>query len=152
MTSPKKEASKTAKKKPATRKKKELTMDQKTEAYTKQALKLIEEEKLVFIEDVVAFMPITRGTFYNHGLHNLDSIREAIDNNKIRTKHNMRQDWLQADSAPLQLGLYKLLGTRDERLALSNSVENNIVQNITVSDMSTEDIEKKKAELREKLG
>jgi len=148
MTTPKKEQSKTPKKKaPVKRKKKELTLEQKAEAYTKQALKLIEEKALVFIEDVVAFMPISKRTFYYYGLHELQDIREAIDNNKICTKHNMRQDWLQSDSAPLQLGLYKLLGTRDERLALSNSVENTIVQNITVSDMSAEDIEKKKKEL-----
>ena len=127
-------------------------MSYDTDKLEQEALEAIEKYRLFFIEDVVVYVSCSRATFYNHGLDKLDTIREAIDNNKIRTKHNMRQDWLQADSAPLQLGLYKLLGTRDERLALSNSVENNIVQNITVSDMSTEDIEKKKAELREKLG
>jgi hypothetical protein len=152
MTNPKKEQSKTPKKKaPVKRKKKELTFEEKTEEYKAQALKLIEEKALVFLEDVVAFMPICKKTFYNYGLHDLHEIREAIDNNKVCTKHNMRQDWLQSDSAPLQLGLYKLLGTREERLALSNSVENTIVQNITVSDMSAEEIEKKRAELLEKI-
>ena len=45
---------------------------------------------ILFITDLVAFLPISRATFYNYGLDKLDILKEAIDNNRIRTKQALR--------------------------------------------------------------
>lgn len=80
----------------------------------KQALAAIREHNLFFIEDVVAFLPCTKGTFYNKGLHELDAIKEALETNRIKVKNGLRAKWYKNDNATTQIALYKLLGSEDE--------------------------------------
>lgn len=80
----------------------------------KQALAAIREHNLFFVEDVVAFLPCTKGTFYNKGLHELDAIKEALETNRIKVKNGLRAKWYKNDNATTQIALYKLLGSEDE--------------------------------------
>ena len=68
---------------------------------------------------MVAFLPFTRKTFYDHELHKSDTLKEAIENNKIKTKHELRKDWKTNKAPVLQIALYKLIGTAEERQALN---------------------------------
>ena len=52
----------------------------------KQSLQLIEEMELTFIDDLAAFLPCSRSTFYNKGLHLNKEINEALGVSK--TKHS----------------------------------------------------------------
>lgn len=90
----------------------------------KKALEVIEKEKCQFIEDVVTFMPCSKDTFYKYlpiGSDELDEVKEKIAENRIKIKHTLRKKWLDSDNASLQMGLYKLIGTEEERRALSQS-------------------------------
>ena len=90
------------------------------------ALKVIKEKGLVFIDEVCVFMPISRATFYNHGLDKFDTIRDAINGKKISIKHQIREDW--RDGNPTEkVALYKILGNEDERSALNGNNQNNQV-------------------------
>lgn len=85
------------------------------------ALEAIIKNKLMFVEDVVAMMPISKQTFYNHGLDEFDDIKEAMNKNRIDMKRGLRVKWYKSDNATAQIALYRLLGTDAEldRLTVS---------------------------------
>jgi hypothetical protein len=85
----------------------------------KQAIALIEAHRLVFIHEVCAYLPCNRATFYNKGLDRLDTIKDALNKNKVSKKLALRTNWEESTNATLQMGLYKLLATPEELAALS---------------------------------
>ena len=87
----------------------------------KRSLKLINELELTFVDDLASFLPCSRSTFYNHGLHKLDAIKEALYDQKARDKYEMRKNWKESENATLQIGAYKLLANDDELERLNNS-------------------------------
>ena len=92
-----------------------------TNSLEKKCLQVIKKHRLVFIMDVVTFLPIGRSSFYTYGLDKLDSIKDALEENKIDMKREMRSKWKESPAPALQLGLMKLLSSDDERRALSTS-------------------------------
>lgn len=88
----------------------------------KRALQLIESEKLYFHSDVWPLLGVSERTYYNHKLQELQSIKEALEKNRVRIKTTLRAKWQESNSAALQLALYKLVGTPDEieRLSMHN--------------------------------
>lgn len=94
--------------------------------YTKKkleelSLKAIKKEKLTWITEVVAFLPISRQTFYTKGLDKLDSIKDAIEQNRLSMKTQMKHKWFKSDNATLQIGLMKLLADDEEWDKLNSS-------------------------------
>jgi len=94
-------------------------------AYSKQeleqqALEVIDKENIIFIEDLVTFMPCSAKTFYNHELHKLQTLKDKINNNKIKDKATLRAKWFKSDNATLQVALYKLLANEEELDRLNN--------------------------------
>lgn len=84
----------------------------------KLAIEAIEEHELVFVEEIVAFLPCSKSTFYELKLNESDILKDAILKVKIKQKAQMRKDW--KDSAPvLQLSRYKLLASEEELRRLS---------------------------------
>ena len=58
-----------------------------------QAMQVIEERNLFFIEDLVAFLPCDKTTFYRKfplGCNEYNSIKRALETNKVRTKSAIR--------------------------------------------------------------
>ena len=86
-----------------------------------QSLDAIKKHNLVFIEDVVSFLPCSKSTFYEKSLDESDAIKEALEFNKVRLKVNMRRKWYESDNPALQMGLYKLIGTEEEAERLNGS-------------------------------
>ena len=89
-----------------------------------QAKKLIKEKELIFLEEVVSYLPISKTTFYDYfkiGSNELDELKEMIDFNKIDAKSFMRKKWKDAEAPALQIALYKLCGTDDENHKLNGS-------------------------------
>lgn len=87
-----------------------------------KAKQAITENSLYFIEDVVAFIPVSKSTFYEYfpaDSDELDDIKELLDNNKISMKVKLRRKLSEGDKAAEILALYKLIATEDERKALS---------------------------------
>jgi hypothetical protein len=89
------------------------------EELEKQALEAIKEHGLVFIEEIVSFLPCSKPTFYEHGLNELDSIKEAITYNKVSKKAKLRKNWEYSENATLNISLYKLLANEEELQRLS---------------------------------
>ncbi len=87
----------------------------------KQALKVIKQKKLCFIEDVCVFLPCGKTTFYKLKLNEANEIKQAIWAQKRMTKYEMRRKWNDSENATLQVGLYKLLANDDELERLNNS-------------------------------
>ena len=90
----------------------------------KQAIEQIELHRLFFIEDVVAYMPCDKTTFYKYfkvNSNELNTIKEALDVNKINVKVSMRSKWYKSDNPTLQMGLMKLIGTEQEAHRLNGS-------------------------------
>ena len=79
-----------------------------------KALEVITKNKLVFIHAVATFMGISRQTFYTYELDKLDTIKDALSNNKETIKAGLRKKWYDSENATVQIALYKLIGTDEE--------------------------------------
>jgi hypothetical protein len=89
-----------------------------------QAMSAIEEENLFFIEDVVAYIPCSKPTFYEHfpvDSYEFNTLKDKIEKNKIHAKQKMKKKWVDSDNPTLQVAAMKLLGTKEERKSLSSS-------------------------------
>jgi hypothetical protein len=90
-----------------------------TNELEQQALEAIKEHGLVFIEEVVSFLPCSKPTFYEHGLNESNAIKEAIKYNKVSKKAKLRKNWEHSENATLNISLYKLLANEEELMRLS---------------------------------
>jgi hypothetical protein len=87
-----------------------------------QAKEMIVKHKLFFIEDIVAFLPINKSTYYEFfplESNESNELKEMLDKNKIELKSSMRSKWYKSDAPALQMALMKLICTDDERKKLS---------------------------------
>lgn len=86
------------------------------------AMQVIEERNLFFIEDVVAFLPCDRSTFYAkfpQKSDESDTIKRALETNKVRTKSAIRHRLYNMDNPTAQIALYRMIATQEERDAIS---------------------------------
>jgi hypothetical protein len=96
-----------------------------------QALDLIEKKKLFFIEDVVSLLPCNKTTFYDFfqvDSNELNTIKDALDKNKVEVKNGLRNKWYNGNNPLTQMALYKLIGTEEEyhRIASTKTENKNI--------------------------
>lgn len=90
------------------------------DALVEQCLRIIKEANILFITDLIAFLPISRATFYNYGLDKLDILKEEINRQRVITKQGLRAKWFKSKSPALQIALYKMIATKEEKEAISN--------------------------------
>ena len=83
------------------------------------ALEAIRKNELVFIRDIMYFLPCARSTFYLHNLHSSDTIQKELSKNKIIIKAKIRRNWFKSKNQKIQLALYRLLANGDELRRLS---------------------------------
>lgn len=86
-----------------------------------ECLQLISDYKILFISDLIALLPFSKTTFYVYGLDKSDAVKEAIENNKTLIKQKLRAKWYESSTPTLQIALYKILATPEERKAMSSS-------------------------------
>ncbi len=92
-----------------------------TDELYKQAMIAIIEHGLIFKADIWAHIGISHSTFYEHFSEfseHLKEIEQALLKNKIDLKVGLRKKWRDSENATLQLALYKLVCTNEERQAL----------------------------------
>ena len=90
----------------------------------KQAKEVIVKNKLFFIEDIVAYVPCGKTTFYELfplGSNELNELKELLEQNRVEIKVSMRSKWYKSENATLQLALMKLIGTDEEAHRLNGS-------------------------------
>ena len=105
-----------------------------------QAKEAIEKNNLFFIEDVVAFIPCSRSTFYSFfpdGSDELDALKEMLEQNKIKTKSSIRAKLYKSEKAAELLALYRLICTPEEHRLLNqqyieNKTDHSVAAPITV--------------------
>ena len=96
----------------------------------KRALKLIPEEECVTMEETWLMLGISKQTAYNHGLDQLDEIKAAVHEQKIKRKRKLRRNWVNSDNATLQIAEFKLCSD-DAELARLNTQKVNADVNVT---------------------
>lgn len=132
-------------------------MAYKKEDMIKQCLKAIEENSLVFIEEIIAFVPFSKKTFYNQKLHELHDIKKALEDKRIKIKTTLRKSWAKSDSSStLQIAAYRLLANEDEfeRLVMNqidHTSKGDKIQSIEFTVASKETIEMTKKLIDESM-
>lgn len=84
-----------------------------------QAKEVIIKNKLFFIDDVCAFLPISRTTFYDWEFDKSDELKGLLETNKTTLKVSMRSKWYTSNAPALQMALMKLIATPEELRKLS---------------------------------
>jgi len=87
-----------------------------------QAKEMIVKHKLFFIEDIVAFLPCNKTTFYDFfstDSNELNELKGLLETNRIELKVSMRSKWYKSNAPALQMALMKLIATPEELRKLS---------------------------------
>ena len=121
-----------------------------------QAKEAIEKHNLFFIEDIVAFLPCRKQTFYDHfpiDSDEMDTIKEMLEENKIRTKSSIRAKLFKSQRAAELLALYRLICTPEEhRLLNQQYIESRVdakVEGFNVKDIVKFDRKRREEEEEE---
>jgi hypothetical protein len=99
-----------------------LKMAYNTEELFNKGMEAIEKHKLFFIEDIIAFLPCRKSTFYEHFSNETDYYKrlfEALEKNRTELKVSMRSKWYKSNAPALQMALMKLIATPEELRKLS---------------------------------
>ena len=86
-----------------------------------QAQDVIREHNLFFIEDIVAWLPCAMSTFYEMfptKSEEMETLKKMLEDNKVKTKAGIRAKLYKGKGSDL-IALYKMIGTDEERKALS---------------------------------
>jgi hypothetical protein len=87
-----------------------------------QAKEMIVKHKLFFIDDIVAFLPIHKATFYEFfppESEKSDELKRMLETNRVELKVSMRSKWYKSNAPALQMALMKLISTPEELRKLS---------------------------------
>ena len=94
------------------------------------AKEAIVKHKLFFIDDICAFLPISRSTFYDWEFDKSDELKELLNQNRVTLKVSMRSKWYTSNAPALQMALMKLIATPEE------------LRKLSMTHVQTEDFEK----------
>ncbi len=99
-------------------------MAYKKEELYQKALAAIKKHKLLFVEDVVSYLPCDKTTFYKHfppDSNELNTLKDEMDTNKVAIKIKLRNKWQKSDNPTVQIALYRLSCTDEERKLLATN-------------------------------
>ena len=110
-----------------------------------QAKEMIIKHKLFFVEDIVAFLPCAKPTFYDMfppDSNELNELKELLEQNRVTLKVSMRSKWYTSNAPALQMALMKLIASPDElrRLSMQFVESENTNKNIDLSNLTTEEL------------
>lgn len=89
-----------------------------------QAKEAVAKKKLIFIEEIVSFLPCCKTTFYDYfpdGSNELNELKTMIENNTVDIKSKLRTKWYESDNPTLQIALYRLTSRDDEHKKLNQT-------------------------------
>jgi len=87
-----------------------------------QAKEMIVKHKLFFVDDIVAFLPCAKPTFYDMfppDSNQLNELKGLLEVNRTTLKVSMRSKWYTSNAPALQMALMKLIATPEELKKLS---------------------------------
>ena len=111
-----------------------------------QAKEVIVKHKLFFIEDIVAFLPISKPTFYEYfpiDSNEINELKGMLETNRTELKVSMRSKWFRSEAPALQMALMKLICNDDERrkLAMNYTDHTTNGKEINLPDYMKKDVE-----------
>ena len=113
-----------------------------------QAKEMIVKHKLFFIDDIIAFLPCHKATFYEFfppESEKSDELKALLETNRVELKVSMRSKWYKSNAPALQMALMKLISTPEElkKLAMNytdhTTAGEKINQSIKVEIVRNED-------------
>lgn len=90
----------------------------------KKAKKVAKEKELIFIEEIVSYLPMSKETFYKYypvGSDELDELKTIIEDNAVEIKSGLRKKWRESENPTLQIALYRLTSRPDEHKKLNQA-------------------------------
>lgn len=124
----------------------------KQNIYT-QAVEAIKKNNLFFIEDIVAFIPCSKPTFYDFfpvDSNELNNLKTLLEENKVKTKSAIRAKLFKSAKAAELLALYRLICTKEEHQLLNqqyidhtsggDKIKPNIIVNTSESGTAITDL------------
>lgn len=97
------------------------TMAYKTEELEKKALAAIKRHKLMFIEHIVAYLPCSKVTFYEHKLNESNAIKKAVESMRVSRKTKMLSGWIDSEVPTLQIAAMKMISDEHEAHRLNGT-------------------------------
>ena len=82
---------------------------------------LIEKRNITFIDELFIYSDIQPSVFFDNELNKSQKIKDKIEINRSKLKKELREKWLESTNATLNVALYKLICTEEERKSLSSS-------------------------------
>jgi hypothetical protein len=98
------------------------------EILKQKAIEAIEKNKLIFIEDICAYIGIAKSTYYEHfpiNSNDSNELSDLLEKNKINLKVSIRKKWFESDRDTGLMALYKLCSTPEEHKKLQQNYTDN---------------------------
>jgi hypothetical protein len=89
-----------------------------------KAKKAAKEKELIFIEEIVSYLPISKPTFYEYfplDSNELNELKNLIEDNAVEIKSGLRKKWRESENPTLQIALYRLTSRTDEHKKLNQA-------------------------------
>ena len=109
--------------------------------HEKAILNLIKEKKIMRFDHIFGhYAGCSRATAYNHGLDKLDSIKDALEQNRLKGVDYLLQKWIAGNNQTLQIAAMRLICTPEEHRLLNQQYLDattngkDIVKDITITD------------------
>ena len=110
-----------------------------TKILKQKSIDAIGKNNLIFVEDVCAYIGISKSTFYDHFPIDSDDSNELSDlleKNKINLKVSIRKKWFDSDRDTGLMALYKLCSTPEEHKKLQQNYIDNTSSDGTMTPKS----------------
>lgn len=114
-------------------------MAYKTEELKVKALEVAKKYNCIFIEEVATAMGISKQTYYDHKLDELDELKILIEGNKFKIKNGLRAKWYESNNPTTEIALYRLTATKEELHQLSMNRNENTNTNINYNKEVTDE-------------
>lgn len=99
------------------------------EEYRTEIIEAIKSNNLFFFEDIFGYVPFSKTSAINRGLHKDEEIVALLEKNKMVTKHGIRNKFYRSNNPLSLIALYKLLGNDEEYHRLANTKQEiNVIQ------------------------
>ena len=111
--------------------------------HEKNIIEIIKEKKLMRFDHVFGYYTgCSRSTAYNHNLDKLDSIKEVLEENRVKGVNYLMQQWISGNNPTLQIAAMRLICTPEEHRKLNQqymeSKNEHTVNTIRAADLLSE--------------
>ena len=101
----------------------EIVMDlEKQKTYESQLIEFIKKHKFMKWSHIIwKSAPFSKRTAYNYDLHNLQTIKDVMDENCGEAMQYMLQQWIKSDNSTLQIAAMRIVSDTETHQKLNQS-------------------------------